>query len=302
MNLHTNMAINKLTLPIISLAATCAAADDFDVTALDRLPGMGAAAPVLGSNIEGGSVFANYIDLRNNGQFFLAYEGLFQLESPGMPALPYTSVRWCSNIEFTDIEGTNPYVGYTANCVYTPLGDAIAVATEAGAQLTMPDGLDPDQFVATNSLSMVYVPQTNQFEGVMHKNSDNLVARFWDDGRSTMHNIVWELFDEGDPHPNAATTSLVAAARYTWVTADVIAAALNRNATAFTPEAFEKIYADVWALNPIHAEVLAATKRAGEETVDSESDDSEDEESATSGGARKLASLAIVTILLALFQ
>ena len=39
----------------------------FDESMLSSLPGMGSSLPVLGFNIDGGSVFSNYVKARKDG-------------------------------------------------------------------------------------------------------------------------------------------------------------------------------------------------------------------------------------------
>ncbi|KAL7527412.1 hypothetical protein ACHAWF_002168 [Thalassiosira exigua] len=51
------------------------------------------------------------------------------------------------------------------------------------------------------SLSAVYVPQINVLEGQFHKNADNFVVRFFDDGRFILPTMGWRVHDEGDNHP-----------------------------------------------------------------------------------------------------
>ena len=83
------MYINSKTLAIAlgigSTLMVVSAADNatmFDESMLNSLPGMGSAPPVLGSNIDGGSVFSNYVKARNDGQFFMLLEGITNYEKP----------------------------------------------------------------------------------------------------------------------------------------------------------------------------------------------------------------------------
>lgn len=132
---------------------------------------------------------------------------------------------------------------------------AASNAVFAGDHLvTAMNPLDAGEFVATTTaLSAVYVPQTNVFEGQHHQTTDNWITRFWDDGQDTMAILIWEVHDEGDTHPDAATSSISGAGKYSWISVDVAALLLGNNSSDFTPDAFEDIYKEVWLSNPKHA-------------------------------------------------
>ncbi|KAL7549219.1 hypothetical protein ACHAWF_012487 [Thalassiosira exigua] len=245
------------------------AVDSFDSTVLDHLPGMGNASPAIGLNVHGNSVFSNYIKLRNNGQFFILGEFTSQYEKPGTDAVILRLVHWCANIMFMDINLVeSPVVGYTANCVFTIARNTLKNMTSAGAQMAHVN-LDSDEFLGTRSLSAVYVPQTNIIEGNYHSNTDNLIIRFWDDGYSEMPCIGWEVHDEGDTHPNAATSSWSGGSKTSWISAEEMASFLNNEASDFTPEAFERIYKEVWAAHAPHVETLKDETTTDAETANS---------------------------------
>ncbi|KAL7547745.1 hypothetical protein ACHAWF_011029 [Thalassiosira exigua] len=246
--------IVKLTKAALAVAArAAAAAGDFDETVLDGLPGMGDATPAIGSNIDGNSVFSNYIKLIEDGQFFLSQEGLVQYETPAQEALSGEVLLWCANIESGVSSMDSPLVGYTANCVFTIARNTLKNMTSAGAQLAH---ITPNEFLGTRSLSAVYVPQTNIIEGHHHSNTDNNIHRFWDDGRSMIPYTSWEVHDEGDTHPNAATSSWSSAGKMSWISAEDMGILLNNNASDFTPKAFDNIYKEVWTAHAPHAETL----------------------------------------------
>ncbi|KAL7550444.1 hypothetical protein ACHAWF_013679 [Thalassiosira exigua] len=231
----------------ISLAARPASAENgaMDDAQLENLPGTGNALPAIGSNVNGDSVFTNYRNLRDNGQFFLFREGLVQYETPAVEVIKFRALHWCSNIEFlSDDSAETPTVGYTAKCLGAPLTNYVATAAAEGAQIS--NSLKRDLFGDTNSLSSVYVTQANAFETQMHKNTDNWIFRFFDDGRPGTSAIGWEVHDEGDKHPNMASSSFSAVGKLSWTTAKEVAELLKNNATGFTPEEFDKIYKDVW--------------------------------------------------------
>ncbi len=152
----------------------------------------------------------------------------------------------CSKLVFTEFKNGGQPVGYTGRCVRAYLMDASELLA-AGAQISAP--LTPGKFSDTVSISSVYVPQTNVFEGALHKQTENYVFRFWDDGRPVMPFNGWEVHDEGDIDPNAATGSWSAIGKLEWLSANDAAALLNLNATEFTPDAFNTIYDEVWSKN-----------------------------------------------------
>ena len=224
------------------------------------LPGVGSVHPVLGSNIDGGSAFANFVKARNDGQFFMLWEANLNYEAPSSSSIDIMAMQWCSGLEFTDIDDMNTStgngigIGYTARCVQAYLVDTEALKLSAGAQL--PHSITADEFVATKSLSAVYIPQTNTFEGQLHKTSDNYVVRFWDDGRPTTSALLWEVHDEGDTHSNSATSSLSGLGKLSWISVDDAASLLNNDANDFTPEKFADIYSEVWSSDPYHSATI----------------------------------------------
>lgn len=239
----------------------------FDESMLSSLPGMGSSLPALGSNINGGSVFSNYVKARKDGQFFMLNQNIANYEKPSSEKVEFETLFWCSDLKFTDIDGnTSDGIGYTARCVQG-MGfldaNLLTNANNAGAQL--PHSITKDEFSAAELLSAVYVPQSNTFEGQLHKTTDNYVFRFWDDGRPTTSVLIWEVYDEGDTSPNAATSSLNGAGTLTWISVDEAASLLNNNAEDFTPEKFTDIYAEVWSAQP---KIIDDTDVDAEDTVD----------------------------------
>lgn len=299
----------------------------FDASALENLPGMGSAPPVIGSNLDGGSVFENYIGMRGTGQFFLYIEYIAEYETPDEPGpskgLVPRLLFWCSNIEFTDINTDLPvFVGYTANCVMAALGDTWSMTENTGGQHTSP--LVSDEFVASNSLSAVYAQQTNVFEGHIHKNTDNYVFRFLDDGRPATPVLMWETHDEGDTDPKEATSSWSGAGTALWISADEAAQQLGVNATSLTPDAFDGVYEDVWdtghaveavaddpdseaeldSVEEVADEANGISVPAGAEDEVADNGDTEDEILDDSGSGRKLSAVpaGVLSALVGFFQ
>jgi hypothetical protein len=134
-------------------------------------------------------------------------------------------------------------MGYTGRCVYTYLA-GYAEVVAAGSQLT--NKYSEGQFGSTMGMSAVFVEQLNVFECQRHSNTDDWVARSWDDGGKTMPFIAWEGQDEGDMHPNAATSSFSNFGEITWMPVEEVAQLFNTSVDEFTPDKFKQVYMDAW--------------------------------------------------------
>lgn len=226
------------------------------------LPSLGSNIPVIGSNIDGGSVFTNYVNLRRNGQFFHVGKGHTHPETFAKAPYRVALVHWCSQLAFTDIDktlfGRPPVIGYTAHCLHISPFDLDITSyafngSTANAQGTGSLGKITEEFANTVagyslsiSLNAVYVPQTNIFEVEYHSNSDNFVIRAWDDGSPTSATSGWEVHDAGDKSPMAASTSYSFVGSVEWATVEDAARVLNMDPNEFTPEAFDDLYQKVW--------------------------------------------------------
>ena len=200
------------------------------------------ATPAPGFNAEGGSVFTNYADMVNNGQFFFLGKQNYVYERPESEPVYFTVFEWCSDLTFSDFNNSS-LMGYAGRCVGKILtGYDTMVA--AGGQLAF-DYSEGD-FARTIGISAVFVEQLNVFEGQFHANIDNWVYRYWDDGRKTMPEIVWEGHDEGDMKANAATSSRSGFGTRTWMTVEEVARLFNSSVDEFTPEKFKQVYFDTW--------------------------------------------------------
>ena len=162
------------------------------------------AAPP-GFNVEGGSVFTNFADMVNNGQFFFLGKKEERLiyERPDSEPVQLTVFDWCSDLTFSDVNNSS-LMGYAGRCVGKILTGYDAMEA-AGAQLAF--DYSEGSYSRTLGISAVFVEQLNVFEGQFHANIDDWVYRYWDDGRKTMPIIAWEGHDEGDMKANAATAS-----------------------------------------------------------------------------------------------
>jgi hypothetical protein len=224
--------------------------------------------PVIGSNIDGGSVFTNYANLRRNGQFFHVGTGHMHLET--FATAPYRTalVHWCSQLAFTDTDktvfGRPPVVGYTAHCLHISPFDLYITpyatnGSAANAHGTGSLGKITEEFektVAGYSLSISlnanYVPQTNIFEVEYHSNTDNFMIRMWDDGSPASGTIGFEVHDAGDTSPMAASTSYSFVGSIEWATVEDAAHILNMDPNEFTPETFADLYEKVWLADEGH--------------------------------------------------
>ena len=200
------------------------------------------ATPAPGFNAEGGSVFTNYVDLVNNGQFFFITTGTAVYERPESDPVQASFFDWCSDLTFSDVNNSS-IIGYAGRCVVMYLAgynDNLA----AGAQLAF--DYSEGEFIATGGVSAVFVEQLNVFEGQSNSNTDDGPSRYWDDGRKTVPGIAWEGHDEGDMSPNAATSSWSAFAERTWMSVDEVAQLFNTSVDEFTPERFKQVYLNTW--------------------------------------------------------
>jgi hypothetical protein len=201
------------------------------------------AAPAPGFNAEGGSVFTNFADMVNNGQFFILLDYNLVFETPGSDTVRYIAFLWCSDLTFSDLNNNNSsLIGYAGRCVGRLLAGYDA-ALASGSQLAFDDS---GEFTYTSGISGVFVEHLNVFEGQYHQDTDNWVARYWDDGTKTMPAIGWEGHDEGDMHPNAATSSWSGSGELTWMSVEEVAHLFNTTVHEFTPDTFKQAYFDTW--------------------------------------------------------
>ena len=208
------------------------------------------ATPAPGFNVKGGSVFTNFADMVNNGQFFFRYTGEWLMESPESEPLQFTFLDWCSDLTFSDFSNSS-LIGYAGRCVYQILVEVDADIEDLEAGLShchtqLADGIKTGEFIATTSISAVFEEQQNVFEGQFHVNADDFVYRFWDSGLETMPAIGWEGHDEGDMSPNAASTSWGSFNEFTWMSVEEVAKLFNTTVDEFTPEKFKEVYKNTW--------------------------------------------------------
>jgi hypothetical protein len=198
--------------------------------------------PPPGYNVEGTSVFTNFARAFDEKQFFLLGTGTVVFERPGSEPVRGSLFFWCSDLTFSDFSDSS-LVGYAGHCACMVLTGITDMVT-AGAQLTYE--YSEGDFTSTYGISAVFVEKQDVFEGQLHLNTDDLVFRFWDDGRKTFPYIGWEGHGEGDMHPNAATASHSVIAEMTWMSDEEVAQMFNTSTDEFTPKKFKQAYTDAW--------------------------------------------------------
>ena len=92
----------------------------------------------------------------------------------------------------------------------------------------------------------------------MHTHADNFVRTFWDDGTNIMGQNGYEVLDEG----SGRGSSWSGYGAYSWSSAEETASTLNIDVADLTPDAFNDMYAEVYARNGNEAETLADTSDA----------------------------------------
>ena len=230
------LAASAASIPFVE-----AQASETELTTNDLYAKISPDAAPPGFNVDGGSVFTNYVNAVNNKQFFQVRQYGIVYEKPdSQPIVENAVVYWCSDLTFSDFSNSS-LMGYAARCVEKYLA-GYAEAVASGAQLTYSEGL----FGGTLGISAVFAEQLNVFEGQYHANTDDWVTRYWDSGLKTMPMIGWEGHDEGDLSANAATASWSNYGEITWMTDAEVAQLLNKSADKFTPANFKQVYEDTW--------------------------------------------------------
>ena len=201
-------------------------------------------AKVAAYNVDGKSVFANFVNAFNNGQFFLIRNVVVVYEKPSSETVKGILLHWCSDLSFTGIQNnsSSSSPGYAGRCVFMFLGSFLADASAAGAQQT---SASTNDFTATTGISAVFVEQLNIFQGEFQKNTDDYVFRYWDDGRPSMPLIGWEGHDEGDLSPNAATSAWSGVGEFKCTSVEDVAKLFNTTTDKLTPDTFKDVYANL---------------------------------------------------------
>jgi hypothetical protein len=239
-------AAASASIPFVAAQTTT----ETEITAIiDELNGkISTTAPPPGFNVEGTSVFSNFARAFKEGQFFVLYTGnLSGLgEKPGTVPVSVTMFDWCSDLTFSDISNSSTVGGYAGRCVSMFLAGYADMLAVGGNVVYV---YSEERFGRTVGISAVFVEKQNLFEGQYHSNTDDLVFRYWDDGRKTMPAIGWEGHDEGDMAPNAPTSSWSSFGEFTWMSIEEVAQMFNTSVDEYTPDKFKQIYENTWLKN-----------------------------------------------------
>ena len=111
-------------------------------------------------------------------------------------------------------------MGFVGRCVWKFTeeegGSAVVVA---GVQGYVNDpATEAEGFLSrTLGSSNVYVDQTNVFEYEAHQNTENMVIRFWDDGREMMPLIMWVTHDADTDRTEQTANAHQAFGQFVWM-------------------------------------------------------------------------------------
>ena len=259
--------------------------------------------------MDGTSVTTNFVEAYNEKQLFLFMPlTIAQFEKPASPILQSEQIWWCADMNFTDfVNDVTVPLGFVGRCVwkFTKGGVATVAAGVQGYAPTDVASIDENEdptigFKSTLGISTVYVEQTNVFEYAAHRNTENMVTRFWDDGRKTMPLNMW-VTHEGIETDGAHQV----VGQFVWISANEAAGFIGVNATDLTPERFSGVYASVWDnLYNVSSAGNEGTASSSNSTDATESNDGSDgavEESTSSGSARRLLRWSDVRIVLRMF-
>lgn len=288
---------------ILILSATIASATETVITTnqIDetRFTSPNVAPP--GKNIKGTSVTTNFVEAYNEKQIFLFMPlTIAQFEKPASPILQSEQIWWCADMNFTDfVDDVTVPMGYVGRCVWKFTKGGVETVA-AGVQGYVPtDVTDPTiGFSSTLGISTVYVEQTNVFEYAAHRNTENMVTRFWDDGRKTMPLNMW-VTHEGIETDGAHQV----VGQFVWLSANEAAGFIGTNATDLTPERFSGVYASVWDnlynVSSASNEGTASSSNGTDATESNDGSDGAFEES--NSGARRLLGWRPMKLVLRMF-
>lgn len=248
-----------LALFVISVGTSIAsAANDLNITQqlASSVPGFGSPLPTIGTNVEGGSVFSNFVRFHEDGQFFFKIPGgLIRFEQPEAEPFAWSALFWCGDLTFTGVSDANKTwpneIGYAGHCVRTFLSDITDGGTSGSQQSQKIKATNI--FTDTTSVAAIYLPHTNMFEGTIHKNTDGHVFRYYDSGLyPTISFQGWEAHDEGK---QIITGSWSAIGNFEMIT-PVEAAELitNMDEGDFTKQNFDTLYQKYFNLNHFEEE------------------------------------------------
>eukprot|EP00986_Skeletonema_menzelii_P005220 scaffold1843_cov143-Skeletonema_menzelii.AAC.20 len=214
-----------------------------------------------GKNMNGTSVTTNFVRAYNEKQLLLLMPiTIAQFEKPASPTIVKSEqIWWCADLTFSNFGGDETVAAGVQGYVDDPTVD----------------------FSSVLGISTVYVEQTNVFEFVGHRNTENMATRFWDDGRKAMPLNMWVTHD-GVQTDNAHQVI----GQFVWLSADEAAGFIGVNAADLTPERFSNVYTSVW--NNLYNNSLSTSKEEMAKNNTASGNNSADESTSTSGARRKL--------------
>jgi hypothetical protein len=177
------------------------------------------------TNVNGGDVFTNYVNLRDKRQAFLKGVAISDFETPGGDPVPGEGIVWISDAVFSDFN-----FGYAARGI-----------TMFAKNWINKDAIDTPPLQEPRSVSAVYVEQLNIFDAQLHFEDAVIFFQIWDDGQNKSQAMGWA----SDLRVNGSK-AFSAAVMYHWLTAEEAAIDLNTTADMLTPEKFDEMYARVW--------------------------------------------------------
>ena len=187
---------------------------------------------------------------------------MIQFEKSDAKPFVWSALFWCGDLTFTGVPdevsaATTTYgngindegIGYVGHCVRGFLSD-ITNGGESGSQQSqvMINSKQKGAFTDTTSVAALYIPQTNVFEGTIHKNTDNHVFRFWDSGlsNSKIQFQGWEVHDEG---LDTSTGSWSAVGDFEIISPVQASELLTIQKFDFTKDEFQNLYSRLHSIN-----------------------------------------------------
>jgi len=239
-----SMMLQLLASIIFSLflppASSVAATEVLSTSELDTRFTSSPNLPPPGKNLNGTSVTTNFVRAYNEKQIFLYMPiTIAQFETPASPTLRSEQIWWCADLNFSNfVNDINEPMGNVGRCVWKfTKGGLETVASGVQGYLDDPT----DGFSSTLGISSVFVESKNIFEYEGHRNTENMVTRFWDDGQTTMPLIMWVTHDGVE-----TTVAHQVTGKFVWLSANEAARVIGVTATSLTPERFSDVYASVW--------------------------------------------------------
>ena len=162
-------AIRKILLAVATIPFITARAQ---LSTDELVANMPTAPAAPGYNVEGGTVFDNFVGLYNSGQLFFLATHTTVNEKPATEPVAHAVLFWCGNLAFSDFMTNNgsSYIGYAGRCAGMFLA-GYAELLAAGNQF--PFDASKLEFAVALGISAVFVEQLNLFEGTLHVNATN---------------------------------------------------------------------------------------------------------------------------------